>query len=315
MGKIRVAKLGDESQEKELKRRAEARRQTKASKKPFDKAQGKPFDGVYPEQRRGTQGKAQIKGVGLKGGERIKVVEGTEIKAEYKKLIEEVEKGAAPESPATQAKQKKKIKVRTRSRRYQEALKLIERNKFYPLPEAIALVKKTSLTRFDGTVEAHLVLNPATYSDKNEKKDFRGTVTFPHGTGKKVRVIIADDQILSEIEQGKINFEILVAQPSFMPKLAKLAKILGPKGLMPNPKNGTVTDNPEKRVKELSQGQVNFKTEPNNPLIHLPVGKVSFEDKKLSENVTALLDAVGRSKIIKITLSATMGPGVKVQIN
>ena len=177
------------------------------------------------------------------------------------------------------------------------------------------MVKETSLTRFDGTVELHVNLTPAVLGDAKDKKDFRGSVTLPHGTGKEVRVAIADDKIVSEVEKGVINFDILVAHPSMMPKLAKVARTLGPKGLMPNPKNGTVTPDPEKRAKELSHGQVNFKTEPNNPIIHMAVGKVSFDDKKLMDNVTAVLDAIGHSKIVKVTLSSTMGPGIKVLIS
>ena len=99
-----------------------------------------------------------------------------------------------------------------------------------------------------------------------------------------------------------------------MPKLAKVARILGPKGLMPNPKNGTVTPDPDKRAKELSHGQVNFKTEPDQPLIHMIVGKVSFEDKKLVDNIAAVIEAVGSGKVAKATIAATMGPGIKLKI-
>lgn len=284
MGKIRVAKLGDES-EKEQKRRAEARRQTKKSKK------------------------EKVEGVGLHGGERVAVVEGEDIKPEFKKLVEEVEEGASPGEK--KEKKSKKAKVRVRSKRYQEALKLVDRNKLYPLQEAVELVKKTSLTKFDGTVELHLNLNPATLGDK---KELRTSVSLPHGTGREVRVAIADDKILTEIEAGKINFDILVAHPSMMSKFAKVARILGPKGLMPNPKTGTVSSDPEKRAKELSSGQVNIKTEPGNPIIHMALGKVSFETKKLTDNVNAVLDGVGRNKTLKVTLSATMGPGIKVAL-
>ncbi len=290
MGKIRVAALGDTSQEKEQKRRSEARRQTKDSKK------------------------QKVEGLGLHGGERVAVVEGTDIKPEFKKLIEEVE-GGDKSAKGGSTSGRKKIKQRTRSKRYIEKASLVDKVKLYPLTEAVTLVKETSLTRFDGTVELHVNLTPAVLGDAKDKKDFRGSVTLPHGTGKEVRVAIADDKIVSEVEKGVINFDILVAHPSMMPKLAKVARTLGPKGLMPNPKNGTVTPDPEKRAKELSHGQVNFKTEPNNPIIHMAVGKVSFDDKKLMDNVTAVLDAIGHSKIVKVTLSSTMGPGIKVLIS
>jgi large subunit ribosomal protein L1 len=286
MGKIRVAALGDESQEKEQKRRAEARRQTKDSKK------------------------TKVEGVGMKGGERVAVVEGTDINPEFKKLIEEVESGEKPEQSAKKAKKAKKVRVR--GKKYVEMASLVEKNKLYPLTDAVSLVKKTSFTKFDGTVELHINLNTASMGDK---KDMRGSVSFPHGTGKQVRVVVADDGVINDITAGKINFDILVAAPSMMPRLAKVARILGPKGLMPNPKNGTVTEDTAKRVKELSHGQVNFKTEPDQPLIHLTVGKVSFSEKQLEENVEAAITAIGNSKIAKATLTSSMGPGIKIAVN
>ncbi len=267
--------MGDEREEKEQKRRAEARRQTKDSKK--QKVEG------------------------------IEVAEGTDIKPEFKKLIEEVESG---EKPAVK-KAKKEKKARVRSKRYVEAASLVDKTKVYPLGDAVSLVKKTSLTKFDGSVELHINLNPASLG---EKKDMRGSVSLPHGTGKQVRVLIADESIIADVAEGKINFDILVASPAMMPRLAKVARILGPKGLMPNPKTGTVTEDTAKRAKELSTGKVNFKTEPDQPLIHLLVGKVSFDDKKLEDNISAILNAVGRGKIAKATLASTMGPGVKIQI-
>jgi len=288
--------MGDEKQEKEQKRRAEARRQTKGSKK------------------------VKVEGVGMRGGQRVAVVEGTDIKPEFKKLIEEVEGG---EKPGATKKAKKEKKARKRSKRYIEAASLVDKTKLYPVADAVSLVKKTSLTKFDGSVELHINLNPASLGDsprgeagKNPPAGgMRGSVSLPHGTGKQVRVVIADDTIIADVAEGKINFDILVASPAMMPRLAKVARILGPKGLMPNPKTGTVTEDTAKRAKELSTGKVNFKTEPDQPLIHLLVGKVSFEDKKLVENVNAMLDAVGRGKIAKATLVSTMGPGVKISLN
>jgi large subunit ribosomal protein L1 len=296
MGKIRAVAMGDEEAEKEQKRRAEARRQTKESKKPFGKAQGK----------------AHVEGVGMRGGQRVSVVEGTDIKPEFKKLIEEVEEGSASvKATAGEAKKKKQKKARVRGKKYVEKLSLVDKSKFYPVSEAVGLVKRTSFTKFDGTIELHINLNPQTLGDK---KDLRGSVTLPHGTGKEVKVAIADEALVEDVAAGKINFDILVAHPSMMPKLAKIARILGPKGLMPNPKNGTVTPDPKKRVDELSHGQVNFKTEPDQPLIHMIVGKVSFDDKKLTENIDAVLKAVGTGKIAKATLAATMGPGIKIKL-
>ncbi|MBI5449057.1 50S ribosomal protein L1 [Candidatus Gottesmanbacteria bacterium] len=287
MGKIRVAVLGDEL-EKEQKRRADARRQTKASKK------------------------AKVAGVGLHGGQRIAVPDGGDLKPEFKKIVEEVESGASSEAASKKTPKKRKNPTRSRSKKYVEAASLVDKTKLYPLAEAISLVKKTSFTKFDGSVEMHINLNPSVMGDK---KDFRGSVTLPHGTGKEVRVAIADDDILTKVESGKIDFDILVAHPSMMPRLAKVARILGPRGLMPNPKTGTVSPDPEKRAKELSHGQVNFKTEPDQPIIHMSIGKVSFDEQKLMGNITAVLGAIDKNKVTRVTLASTMGPGIKVAIN
>lgn len=286
MGKIRAVTLGDEAAENEAKRKAEARRQTKASKK------------------------AKVEGVGLKGGERTVAMEGTDIKPEFKKLIEEVESGETPQESKKKAEKKKVVKAKVRSKRYQEVMGMVDKTKLYPLNDAISLVKKTSITKFDGTVELHVNLNPLSLGDK---KDYRTSVNLPHSTGKEVRVAIADDKIIAEIEAGKINFDVLVAHPQMMPKLAKVARVLGPRGLMPNPKTGTVSPDPEKRAKELSSGQVNIKTEPGNPIIHMGIGKVSSKDSDIADNVKAVLAAIG-SKVAKVSLSSTMGPGVKIQI-
>lgn len=299
MGKIRVAVLGSE-EESESKRRADARRQTKKSKK------------------------VKVEGVGMKGGQRVAVIEGTDIRPEFKKLIEEVESGEEA-GQAKQVKSKKEKRVQERSRRYKVAAGLIDKSKFYTLTDAVALVKKTSLTKFDGTIELHVNLNQAVVGDSPRgeagkkdlpagRQDFRGSVSLPHGTGKQVRVAIADDAILSKLESGVIEFDVLVAHPSLMSKLAKYAKLLGPRGLMPNPKTGTIGEDPEKLAAGLSKGKVNFKTEPDHPIIHMTVGKVSFEENKLIENTNAILDAIGRGKISKATITSTMGPGVKIAI-
>ena len=305
MGKIRVATLGNEEQEKKLKAKAEARREAKKAEK-----------------------KSQVKGIGLKGGQRVNLVEGLD--EEAMKKLETLEQKSFTEENDTEGKKEKKSKAkkeaRKRSKRYQEALSMIDRTKNYSITDALELLKKTSLTRFDGTVEMHIALNPKTLKEKSkekkekgvkeksEKASLRGTVTFPHSTGKTVRVAIANDAVLAQIEKGIIEFDVLVTNPLMMPKLAKFARTLGPKGLMPNPKNGTIGENPEELAKKLSSGQTNFKTEPDNPLIHMAIGKVSFETSKLQDNIQALVTAVNKNKIERITLSATMGPGIKVDV-
>ncbi len=290
MGKIRVRTLGDESQEKEQKKEAKDRRQAKDLKK----------------------GKTHVKGVGLKGGQQIKMMEGVELKPEIEAMLHEDSTTLDSSSEEKKVKKKKAVK-KVRSKSYKDAFSLIDKQKSYQIDEALALLPKTSYTKFDGTVEVHLNLNPELFT--KDKQSLSGTVNLPHGTGKRKRVVIADDSVLKAIEAGKLEFDILVAHPSFMPRLAKFARVLGPKGLMPNPKNDTVSDKPEKRAEELKGGETTWKTEPKNPLIHLSIGKVSFGAEKLKANLTALINSIGTSKISKLTLSSTMGPGIRVDVN
>ncbi|MEK7166492.1 MAG: 50S ribosomal protein L1, partial [Patescibacteria group bacterium] len=168
-------------------------------------------------------------------------------------------------------------------------------------------------TRFDATVEAHFAINKELLT--KEKYTLSGRTILPHGTGKKKIVKIADDDLIAKIASGVIDFDILVSPPELMPKLAKVARILGPKGLMPNPKNGTVSPDPQKRAKELEGGEINWKTEPDQPLIHHAVGKVSFTPKKLSENILSLVKSIDKNKLVKLTLSSSMGPGIKVDLS
>ena len=137
---------------------------------------------------------------------------------------------------------------------------------------------------------------------------------LPHGTGKTTKVKIVDDALLAEIESGKISFDILVATPAMMPKLAKVAKILGPRGLMPNPKAGTITEKPEEVVKKYEGGVNNFRTELKAPIIHLTVGKLSFGEEKLSQNIKSAFDAVKKENIKTAVLKSTMSPGIKLQV-
>lgn len=180
--------------------------------------------------------------------------------------------------------------------------------KEYSIPEALELLEKMKSPPaggFDETVELHInTLVPGISS----------TVTLPHGAGKKTRVAIANDSLLADVEKGKIEFDILLAEPSMMPKLAKVAKVLGPRGLMPNPKNGTITSDPQSIVKKYEGGLVSFKTESKAPILHVTVGKISFGPKKLSENITTLLDAVKKENIKDATLKSTMSPGIKLSL-
>lgn len=221
--------------------------------------------------------------------------------------ILEKEKKLEKETLAKVTKKAKKVKKkpsRKRGKRYQEARKKVDRTKFYSLSEAIKLTKTTSISRFNGAVEVHL---------STHQVGLKGTVKFPYGTGKSQRIAIATDELLGKIAKGKVDFDILLATPAMMPKLAKYAKILGPRGLMPNPKAGTVTDDPEKLARQLA-GKVQFRTEAKAPLIHMVIGKVDSKERDLEENLKTLIEAVGKTNIKKAVLTSTMGPGIKVDL-
>jgi large subunit ribosomal protein L1 len=179
----------------------------------------------------------------------------------------------------------------------------LDRTKLYSAKEAIELLKKEAKTKFVSSLELHLNLL---------EKGFKQNVPLPFGTGKKVNVAVVSDELLASIEKGVIDFDILITNPSFMPKLAKFAKVLGPKGLMPNPKNGTVTTNVEKAVLDFSKGQVQIKTESEAPLIHQLIGKVDMKTEELEANIKAIIDAVKKTKIKSAFLAATMTPSLKL---
>lgn len=247
-----------------------------------------------PKTKKGKEKTAKIKSG--KSGEAGLTDMGQKALEEMEK-VQETEEKAAVKSPKS-AKPKK-----VRSKRYQSIKKAIDPSKTYTIKTALELIEKNKLASFDESVEVHLVT-----ADK-----LSGEVSLPHGTGKKQIIEIADEKLISDISEGKINFDILIAEPKMMQKLGKVAKVLGPKGLMPNPKTGTISDKPKELKKKLEAGSTRFKTEAKNPLIHFTIGKISFGPKKLEENLKALIEAVKTKNIEKISLCSTMGPGLKVQ--
>ena len=217
-----------------------------------------------------------------------------------KAAVKRAEKGLSPDQPKKQLDP-----LRLRGKKYRDAAKLVEPNKHYSIEEAVALVKKTSTSKFDGSVELHA---------KVKGEGFRGTISLPHGIGKTKKVAVADDATIEAIANGKLNFDVLVATPAQMPKLAKYAKVLGPKGLMPSPKAGTVTDDIEKVTKEISGGRMEYRADKNG-VIHMSIGKISFKDEQLVENFKAMEAILMAAKVSSLSLAPTMGPGVKVQLS
>jgi len=227
--------------------------------------------------------------------------------------------------------------MQKRSKRYQAESKLIDRNKTYDLDEALGLIKQTSKTKFDGSLEVHIRLG---IDPKKSDQFVRSAIILPHGTGKKLKIaVIADEskqkeakeagaflvggkELIEEIKKtSRCDFDIMIATPDMMKELASVAKVLGPKGLMPSPKSGTVTVDVKKTIDELNKGKVEFKND-DSANIHQIIGKVSWDTAKLKENFETLYDAIKRVKpsglkgtyIKSLTISGSMGPGVKVKV-
>lgn len=221
-------------------------------------------------------------------------------------IIEEkakkLEKEIASKAQKTTKKEVKSKPVKKHSADYLAARKKVDQNKAYPLNDAIKLLKSISISQFNGSVDVHLVVH---------KAGLKGEIEFPHPTGKKQNIRIADEKLLKELAKGKVDFTLLISSQEMMPKLMKYGKILGPKGLMPNSKSGTITGKPEETAKKLA-GKAQYKTEAKAPLIHIKIGKVDQKESELLENFKALIEAVGRRNIQKAVIAPTMGPGIKV---
>lgn len=219
------------------------------------------------------------------------------------KVVETPEEKTETDQPK---KVKKTVQKKIRSKKYQAVRAQVDKTRKHDPFSAIEMVKKLSYSSFAGTITVDIEL-----TDKFQGE--RAELTFPHSTGQSVKVAIADDKLLKKVEAGETDFDVLLATPDMMPKLAKLAKILGPRGLMPNPKQGTLTDKPEEKKKELEAGKMTIKTERKAPLLHVIIGNTEMETKQLQENLLALLAAF-KDKVKNISLSATMSPGVKVAL-
>ena len=222
-------------------------------------------------------------------------------------------------------------------KKYAEAAKLVDRATLYEPAEAIALVKKTAVAKFDETVEVHIRTG---CDGRHAEQQIRGAVVLPNGTGKEVRVLVfakgdkvneaeaagADyvggDELIPKIQnEGWLDFDVVVATPDMMGVVGRLGKVLGPKGLMPNPKAGTVTMDVAKAIADIKAGKIEYRLDKTN-IVHVPVGKASFTEEALQENFDALMAAIVKAKpsalkgqyLKSITLTSTMGPGVKVSV-
>lgn len=246
-----------------------------------------------------------------------------------------------PKDPEAEDRKKKgpapKVRplIERRGKKYQEVAKLIDNTKVYSLEDALELATKTSTTKFDASVEIHARLG---VDPRQADQNIRTTVSLPHGTGKTIRVavfapesdhaaakkagadITGDETLLKSLDKEEINFDVLIATPQYMPRLGKYARLLGPRGLMPNPKSGTVATDVTKAVSEAKAGKVEYRVD-KQAIVHLGIGKVSFGKDKLTENARTFLGSLASQKpsslkgiyVKSISVSTTMGPGIKVE--
>jgi len=262
--------------------------------------------------------------------EEVKAEEARQARKEEKKAADaeaaEKPKGAAP---------KIRPLIERRGKNYRKAAEQIEKGKTYSLEDAVKLAVKTNPAKFAATVEAHVRLG---VDPRQADQNIRTTLVLPHGNGKTVRVavfapldeakkakaagadIAKDEEFLKDLEKGTIDFDVLIATPQFMPKLGKYARLLGPKGLMPNPKAGTVTTDVEKAVKEAKAGKVEYRVDKQS-IVHIGLGKTNFDEKQLLENAQAFFDSLKSQKpaslkgtyVKSVYLTTTMGPSIAVE--
>ncbi|MCL4365928.1 50S ribosomal protein L1 [Patescibacteria group bacterium] len=285
MGRPRIKTIDDSAPEAEVKKQKVKSDKIKPAKSETDKASSK--------------------------------VEPSEIKAV---MDDSAVKPQLEEKTKTESSKKKKPgKAKPRSKKYQEVVKDLDRSKLYPLEAAVDMAKKMSYSKINATLEAHI---------NTTQTGIRGLVSLPYAKGVQLRILcfgpsnpqiegsfFGSDSTIEEINKGKVNFDLVITTPDWMPKLAKVARVLGPKGLMPNPKNGTIVSDLKKAVEGFQAGKTEYKTEAKAPIIHIVMGKLDQPTTELSANIKTLLQTLGKTRVKKLTLSPTMGPGVKVDLS
>lgn len=207
------------------------------------------------------------------------------------------------ESEKKVAKHKKTPQIKKHGAKYKKAHAMLDRSKKYSVIEAVKLMKKMSYESFDASIELHV---------NTLDTSVKGQLTLPHGTGKEIRVILFSPEVEEKLKKNVIDFDILLAQPADMKAIVKYSKLLGPKGLMPTPKKGTLVDDLQEAKKKFIAGAIHYKTEPKFPIMHQLAGKISFTEKQLVENINAFLSAVQKKNIVSAYVKTTMTPAIQL---
>lgn len=259
------------------------------------------------------------------GEQRAKKVSQEDMLSNSEKILQELEakkaesaakspgksKEPKKENKGKVSRRKKVVKASPRSKKYQELVALVDKTKFYSLDNAIELVKKTSKTKFDSSVELHIRF----LDKKNEPMALRGLIVLKNNIGKEPKIGLLDEALIEKIsKEKKTDFDILITTPQMMPKMSKIAKILGPQGKMPNPKSGTITNDPQKAIAEIKAGKIEYKTDKQG-ILHQLVGKVSWDSAKIKENVQVFFNTLPIRSAKSIFLCSTMGPSVKISVD
>jgi large subunit ribosomal protein L1 len=288
--------------------------------------------GVTAQTEEGVEQKEEssTKSTAKAGKRSKKALEAAEVKAEKEERKKTSAAAEAEEKPKAAVKLAR-TRLERRGKKYREAAKLIDKSKKYSLAEAVALAQKTSSVKYDASVELHINLN---VDPKHADQNIRGNLVLPHGTGKTIKIAVFDDakvdgadlagveNITKQLENGEMNFDVLISTPANMPKLGKYARLLGPRGLMPNPKSGTVTTDTAKAVAEAKAGKLDYRVD-STGIVHAAVGKVSFSAEQLAANADALLSSVRAAKpasiksnyIRSLFVTTSGGPSIAVESN
>lgn len=311
---------------------AEAKKATKKSTKEKEIKEAELTVEIAPTKEAATEEKAEDKTekatakAGKRSAKAVKEAEQKEAKEERKAQTAEEKTEDEPK----RAVKPTRTRLERRGKKFRDAAKLIERDKTYSLAQALELTQKTNPAKFDASVELHIRLN---VDPRHADQNIRDNLVLPAGTGKNVRVAVFDDGKVADadisgietitklLDNGELNFDVLVATPAQMPKLGRYARVLGPRGLMPNPKSGTVTPDLAKAVKEAKAGRVEYRVD-STGIVHLAIGKVSFGQAKLLENAQAVFASIKSNKpasvkgiyVKSIHATTTMGPSITVAV-